>query len=86
MSIDGRVFRILPVYDMCSMGFAPKAGEVRPYSFVPPDLDTLNGLDLITEALKGVKIIARDFWDRVASDDRISSEFKCFFEQGNPVG
>jgi len=86
LSIDGGVFRILPVYDMCSMGFAPKAGEVRPYSFVPPDIETLGGLDLIAEALSGVKIMARDFWNRVASDDRISSELKSFLKQGNPVG
>jgi len=85
LSIDGGVFRILPVYDMCSMGFAPKAGDIRPYSFVPPDIDALNGLDLITEALEGVKIMARDFWDRVASDDRISGELRCFLEKGNPA-
>ncbi len=85
LSIDGGVFRILPVYDMCSMGFAPKAGEVRPYSFIHPDIDSINGLDLITEALKDVKIMARDFWDRVASDDRISDEFKCFLALGNPI-
>jgi len=86
MSIDGGVFRILPVYDMCSMGFAPKAGEVRPYSFVPPDIDALVGTDVIKKPLPAVvKTMARDFWDRVASDDRISSEFRHFLEQGNPI-
>ena len=42
-SIEGDVFRILPVYDMCSMGFAPKSsGEVTPYSFTPKDPQGLN--------------------------------------------
>jgi hypothetical protein len=32
-SIDRNVFRLLPVYDLCSMGFAPKSGgEVLPYT------------------------------------------------------
>ncbi len=86
LSIDSGMFRILPVYDMCSMGFAPKAGDVCPHRFIPPDIDSTNGLDLITEALDGVKTMARDFWDRVASDDRISIEFRRFLKQGNPVG
>ena len=34
LAMDGHVFRLLPVYDMCSMGFAPRSGgEVRPYAF-----------------------------------------------------
>jgi len=85
MSIDGGVFRILPVYDMCSMGFAPKAGDLRPYSFVPPDIDALDELGIIKDSLTAVKMAAREFWDRVASDDRISSEFRSFLEHGNPV-
>lgn len=85
MSIDGGVFRILPVYDMCSMGFSPKVGDLRPYSFVPPNINALDELDLTKVALSGVKIMARDFWNRVAGDDRISSELKCFLEQGNPI-
>ena len=85
MSIDGGVFRILPVYDMCSMGFAPKVGDVRPYRFVPPDIHALDGLNRIKKSLPSVKAMARDFWDRVASDHRISSEFSSFLEQGNPI-
>ena len=85
MSIDGGVFRILPVYDMCSMGFAPKAGDVRPYNFVPPNIDVLNGLDAMKESLPDVKEMARDFWDRVACDNRISDEFKSFLKKENPI-
>jgi hypothetical protein len=86
LSIEGDLFGLLPVYDMCSMGFAPKAGEVRPYEFVPPDIDAATGLDAIKGVLPVVKNMARDFWARVASDDRISSEFRCFLESGRAAG
>ena len=85
LAIDGGVFRILPVYDMCSMGFAPKSGDIRPYSFVPPDIDTLDGLDDMKASLPAIRDMAHDFWNRVAEDDRISDEFRSFLEQGNPV-
>lgn len=42
-SIDGDAFKLLPAYDMCSMGFAPKSGgELRPYSFVPKHPQRIN--------------------------------------------
>lgn len=85
LSIDGGVFRILPVYDMCSMGFAPKSGDVRPFSFVPPDIDAQPGLESLSRSLAAVRLMAHDFWDRVAADDRISDEFRSFLERGNPV-
>ncbi|NQT93464.1 MAG: type II toxin-antitoxin system HipA family toxin YjjJ [Lentisphaerae bacterium] len=85
LSIDGGGFRILPVYDMCSMGFAPKAGDVLPYSFVTPDLDAQSGLDAINKSLPFVRSMAHDFWARVAGDDRISSDFRRFLAQGNPI-
>lgn len=83
LRIDGNVFRILPVYDMCSMGFAPKAGEVLPYVFSPPDLSELYPFG--GKALSNIITVARDFWERVAGDDRISSDFREFLAQGNPV-
>ena len=83
MAIEGDVFRLLPLYDMCSMGFAPKSGgEVLPYSFVPPEHKNVN---LSVDCFSSVKVMARDFWDRVAGDERISAEFKEFLERGNPV-
>jgi len=82
-SIDGGVFRLLPVYDMCSMGFAPKSGgEVLPYSFVPPEY---KGIHLDSENIASIQNMARNFWERVASDARISDEFKAFLERGNPI-
>ncbi len=82
LSIEGDVFRMLPVYDMCSMGFAPKGGEVLPYDFTPA---ALKGLDFIGKGMPALISMARDFWNRVAADERISGEFRSFLEQGNPV-
>ncbi|NQU39896.1 MAG: type II toxin-antitoxin system HipA family toxin YjjJ [Lentisphaerae bacterium] len=85
LSIEGGAFRILPVYDMCSMGFAPKSGDVRPYSFTPPADNALDELGMLTEALPAVKHMAHTFWERVADDERISDDFKSFLAQGNPI-
>lgn len=82
LAIEGDVFRILPAYDMCSMGFAPKAGEVCPFAFSPPALDDL---DLKDTVIGEIKNMARDFWARVQADPRISDEFRTFLNQGNPV-
>lgn len=82
-SIEGGVFRLLPVYDMCSMGFAPKSGgEVMPYSFVPPEC---KGAILDVKGIEVIQEMARNFWERVASDALISDEFKAFLERGNPL-
>jgi hypothetical protein len=87
LSIDGEVFRILPVYDMCSMGFAPKSGEVQPYRFDCPDLGELSMFEAqVSDEIKTVATkMARDFWNRVAGDTRISAEFRQFLSAGNPV-
>ncbi|MDQ6956121.1 MAG: HipA domain-containing protein, partial [Mariprofundaceae bacterium] len=73
--IDGDVFRLLPTYDMCSMGFAPKAGEVPSFQFSLPSLENLN---FDSGDLLNSKDLAGVFWKKVASDTRISSEFKAF--------
>ncbi len=79
-AVEGSVFRLLPVYDMCSMGFAPKAGgEVTPYEFtakVPHDF-TVNP--------NVIKAIAHNFWERIANDSRISDELRTFLKRGNPI-
>ena len=83
LAIEGSMFRLLPLYDMCSMGFAPKSGgEVPPYSFVPPEPKRVN---IKEDTFGSIKIMARDFWERVASDERISDEFKNFLGHGNPI-
>lgn len=81
-SVDGGVFRLLPVYDMCSMGFAPKSGEVQPYNFIPPEYA---GTILNPNSAKLVRKMASDFWSRVANDSRISDEFKTYLARGNPM-
>jgi hypothetical protein len=82
LAIEGDTFRVLPLYDMCCMGFAPRSGgEVPPYSFSPtaPRVnDDNNNFELI-------KIMARDFWERVTNDKRISIKFIRFLERGNPI-
>jgi hypothetical protein len=84
LAMEGSVFRLLPIYDMCSMGFAPKSGgEVLPYRFVPSEPKLLNLND--EECSKEIKSMARDFWQRVSEDTRISDEFKTYLNRGNPV-
>lgn len=76
MGVSGDVFRLLPIYDMCSMGFAPKSsGEVMPLAFTKPTI-TVEQADC--DAYRNAMNIARDFWGRVANDDCLSSEFKAF--------
>jgi len=82
LAIDGNIFRLLPIYDMCSMGFAPKGGDVMPYSFTPPEIKPLN-LDL--DSISVAKDMARDFWESVAKDVRISDEFKEFLAHGSQL-
>ncbi|MBU1170427.1 MAG: type II toxin-antitoxin system HipA family toxin YjjJ [Proteobacteria bacterium] len=83
LAIEGNVFRLLPLYDMCSMGFAPKSGgEVTPYGFVPSVPKRVN---LSEDMVELSKHMAHDFWERVSNDNRISDEFKRYFEHGNPV-
>ncbi len=82
MAIDGSVFRLLPVYDMCSMGFAPKSsGEVAPFAFTLPAVK-VEGLD--ENKISRAENAAHDFWRRVASDERISEEFKTFLVNEKP--
>jgi hypothetical protein len=81
-AIDGGVFRLLPVYDMCSMGFSPKGGEVQPYNFVPPEYA---GTNLNSNSIMLVRKMARDFWQRVAGDARISDELRSYLNARNPM-
>lgn len=87
LGIDGDGFRLLPIYDMCSMGFAPKSGELQPYRFDCPALDDLDMFkrDTAEEIKTAAKVMARDFWNRVAGDGRISAEFRSLLSKENPV-
>ncbi|MEM7763947.1 MAG: type II toxin-antitoxin system HipA family toxin YjjJ [Pseudomonadota bacterium] len=79
LAIDGSVFRLLPAYDMWSMGFAPRGAELRPYSF---DLPVFQNL-LVTKSPKFVAPVARYFWDAVVNDPRISDDFRRFIDNSN---
>jgi len=66
-------FALLPIYDMCSMGFAPKSnGEVTPFQF--KDIEADKNLNFVTD-------LANKFWRRVASDKRISKDFSKFIHK-----
>ncbi|WDP90816.1 MAG: type II toxin-antitoxin system HipA family toxin YjjJ [Desulfobacter sp.] len=78
LSMEGDHFRLLPIYDMCSMGFAPKGGEVLPFDF-----DAFMKTD--SDQAEMVKKMAYEFWESVKHDGRISEQFKAFLEQGNPI-
>jgi len=83
LAIEGDVFRLLPLYDVCSMGFAPKSGgEVPLYNFVPMEPKRIS---LNEDSYAGAKTMAYDFWERVAGDTRISDEFREFLDKGNPI-
>ncbi|MEA3347738.1 MAG: type II toxin-antitoxin system HipA family toxin YjjJ [Pseudomonadota bacterium] len=77
LAMEGGVFRLLPLYDMCSMGFAPKSGgELPPYNFIPSESAISSNV---------ARKMAHDFWERVTNDERISDELKGFLGRGNPA-
>ncbi|MEH0021844.1 MAG: type II toxin-antitoxin system HipA family toxin YjjJ [Desulfobacter sp.] len=83
LAMERNSFRLLPCYDMCSMGFAPKSGgEVHPFFFNAMDIPDAN---LSRDELERLKRLAYTFWDNVAKDNRISDEFKRFLARGNPI-
>ncbi|XCN73810.1 MAG: type II toxin-antitoxin system HipA family toxin YjjJ [Candidatus Electrothrix aestuarii] len=85
MAMEGDMFSLLPIYDMCSMGFAPKSGgEVAPYHFVPKKITGTKFVD--QAALQRIEEMAYAFWERIAAEERISDELRVFLGKGNPVG
>ncbi len=83
LAMDGNAFRLLPVYDMCAMGFAPRgSGEMPPYAFTP---QRPKRLVLDDETYDAARRLAMEFWNSVARDERISEELKKFLSAGNPV-
>lgn len=83
LAMDKDVFRLLPAYDMCSMGFAPQSGgEVRSYAFTPQHPERLI---LDDETYDSARLLAIEFWNSVAQDGRISDKLREFLNAGNPV-
>jgi len=61
---------------MCSMGFAPKgSGEVLAYRF---DVKNISRFNVASEVFLQAESVARDFWQSVKIDKRISDEFSEF--------
>lgn len=81
LSVDATGFRLLPVYDMCSMGFAPRSGEVLPYAFSVPDLGDKGGLS--PQMVATVTRMVEGYWRSLIGDARLSSEFREFLRRGN---
>jgi len=74
LSMHGSVFNLLPIYDMCSMGFAPKNnGEVLPFVFTSADLTAAN---LQESKLNGIKKAANKYWHLMVEDVRVSIELR----------
>ncbi len=70
-AMEGDIFKLLPIYDMCSMGFAPKSsGEIPPYKFQPGPLKLVS---LGKQNIESIKEMAYDFWNSIATDARITS-------------
>ncbi|SLM32153.1 HipA domain protein [Desulfamplus magnetovallimortis] len=83
LAIDGDGFRLLPVYDMCSMGFAPTpGGHLRPYAFKEYDPEPLI---INREVLMETKEMAYEFWENLKQDLLISEKLKKFLKL-NPMG
>ena len=86
LAMSGAQFSMLPTYDMCSMGFAPVGGEVRPLAFsLAQTHSRFHCLREDEHAQQLARKTAIDFWDRVAADERISDELRRFLMRGNPV-
>ncbi len=84
LAIDEATFRLLPAYDMCSMGWAPRGGELPALDFSPPAIADVVGVT--PKASKLVRRIAHGFWYSVATDERISDQLqKYFLGRGNPI-
>jgi DNA-binding Lrp family transcriptional regulator len=83
LCIDGEMFRLLPCYDMCSMGFAPQsAGEVGPFFF---DASKIPDPELNKDDITRLRQLAYAFWENVSGDEHISDEFRTFLSRRNPV-
>ena len=78
--IDGSGFSLAPIYDMCSMGFAPKStGEIPPYAFALPDINA--PLAFVDKTIPMIKQMAQEFWRKVAESELVSSELKNFVDR-----
>jgi len=86
LGIDGGVFRLLPIYDMCSMGFAPVRENVRPMVFDPPIVGNSAQVAQLPPqyaefpeyAFKAAQDMASEFWALMSRQVELSEEFHDF--------
>ena len=64
------------------MGFAPRSGEVPPYTFSVPDLGGNDGLS--KALLSSARRMAACFWQALMGDARLSTEFREFLHRDKP--
>ncbi len=81
LAMGGERFKLLPAYDMCSMGFAPNGGEVLSFDTIP----TQTAPDLPSSIKKRVEKMASLFWTKISTDPRISTEFREYLEKAFPT-
>ena len=84
LSVEKDLFRLLPIYDMCSMGFAPRAGEVTFPNFSLPAFE--REVSLSSNEVNIIRDMAEDFWDEIMNDDRISENLRDHLEKGHGLG
>ena len=71
------MFSLLPIYDMCSMGFAPRSnGEVAPLKFSWPVEVRAKQV-----GVEGVRHCAEKFWSALVKESLISDEFREFISE-----
>ena len=75
LGVDGNIFRLLPAYDMCSMGFAPNGGNVRPYGRFN---DQVALRHLSKDNFKKLRELAKNFWEKIEQEPLVSNEFREF--------
>ena len=73
LAIDKSALRLLPVYDMCAMGFAPKGGEITPFQFNAPSFENMN---ISEDTLSIAQKMAHHFWQALSTADKISDDFR----------
>lgn len=73
VTIYGDMFSLLPVYDMCSMGFAPKGTEISPLTYKLPSRESI---ELPAHSAGKIIQAAITFWERVEQDSKSSDELR----------
>lgn len=69
---EGQIGELSPVYDMLPMRYAPRGGELSPFS-APPTVPSLR-----PDLWASTQAAAKTFWERVSTSPLISEGFRSF--------